>query len=88
MTAARRIAENEHFLRRGEWTRRPCDMFAGSDVHGATLGIPGMGRIGQAIARRGALGTSCWCCRIRPRAIIRSVPPVSKARARTSMRSP
>ena len=31
-------------------------MFAGGDVHGATLGILGMGRIGQAIARRGALG--------------------------------
>jgi gluconate 2-dehydrogenase len=31
-------------------------MFTGSDVHGATLGILGMGRIGQAIARRGALG--------------------------------
>ena len=32
------------------------DMFVGPDVHGATLGILGMGRIGQAIARRGALG--------------------------------
>ena len=31
-------------------------MFAGGDVHGATLGILGMGRIGQAVARRGALG--------------------------------
>jgi gluconate 2-dehydrogenase len=31
-------------------------MFAGADVHGATLGVLGMGRIGQAIARRGALG--------------------------------
>jgi gluconate 2-dehydrogenase len=31
-------------------------MYAGSDVHGATLGVLGMGRIGQAIARRGALG--------------------------------
>jgi gluconate 2-dehydrogenase len=31
-------------------------MFTGSDVHGATLGILGMGRIGQAVARRGALG--------------------------------
>ncbi len=31
-------------------------MFAGSDIHGATLGILGMGRIGQGIARRGALG--------------------------------
>jgi gluconate 2-dehydrogenase len=56
MAAARRMAESEHFLRRGEWTKWAFDMFAGSDVHGATLGILGMGRIGQAIARRGALG--------------------------------
>ena len=56
MAAARRIAESEHFLRRGEWTKWSCDMFAGTDVHGATLGVLGMGRIGQAIARRGALG--------------------------------
>jgi gluconate 2-dehydrogenase len=56
MATARRIAESEHFLRRGEWTRWAYDMFTGSDVHGATLGILGMGRIGQAIARRGALG--------------------------------
>jgi gluconate 2-dehydrogenase len=56
MAAARRMAESEHFLRRGEWTRWAYDMFAGSDVHGATLGILGMGRIGQAIARRGVLG--------------------------------
>jgi len=56
MSAARRMAESEHYLRRGEWTRWAYDMFIGSDVHGATLGILGMGRIGQAIARRGALG--------------------------------
>jgi gluconate 2-dehydrogenase len=56
MAAARRLSESEHFLRRGEWTRWAYDMFTGSDVHGATLGILGMGRIGQAIARRGALG--------------------------------
>lgn len=56
MAAARRMAESEHFLRRGDWTRWSYDMFTGSDVHGATLGILGMGRIGQAIARRGALG--------------------------------
>jgi gluconate 2-dehydrogenase len=56
MAAARRIAESEHFLRRSEWTKWAVDMFAGSDVHGATLGVLGMGRIGQAIARRGALG--------------------------------
>jgi glyoxylate/hydroxypyruvate/2-ketogluconate reductase len=56
MAAARRIAESEHFLRRGEWTKWSYDMYTGSDVHGATLGILGMGRIGQAIARRGAHG--------------------------------
>lgn len=56
MAAARRLAESEHFLRAGKWHNWTVDMFAGSDVHGATLGIIGMGRIGQAIARRGALG--------------------------------
>jgi gluconate 2-dehydrogenase len=56
MAAARRMAEAEHFLRAGRWTKWSYDMFTGSDVHGATLGILGMGRIGQAIARRGALG--------------------------------
>lgn len=56
MAAARRIAESEHFLRRGEWKKWSVDMFTGSDIHGATLAILGMGRIGQAIARRGALG--------------------------------
>ena len=56
MAAARRIAESEHFLRSGAWTKWSVDAFAGADVHGATLGVLGMGRIGQAIARRGALG--------------------------------
>jgi gluconate 2-dehydrogenase len=56
MAAARRMAEGERFLRRGEWAKWSYDMFTGSDVHGATLGILGMGRIGGAIARRGALG--------------------------------
>jgi gluconate 2-dehydrogenase len=56
MATARRMAESEHYLRRGEWAKWRYDMFCGSDVHGATLGILGMGRIGQAIARRGALG--------------------------------
>lgn len=56
MAAARRMAESEHFLRAGLWTQWSYDMFTGSDVHGAALGILGMGRIGQAIARRGALG--------------------------------
>ena len=56
MATARRITESEHFLRRGEWKQWSVEMFAGADVHGATLGVLGMGRIGQAIARRGALG--------------------------------
>jgi len=56
MAAARRIAESEHYLRRGEWSKWFYDMFVGSDIHHATLGILGMGRIGQAIARRGAHG--------------------------------
>jgi gluconate 2-dehydrogenase len=56
MATARRIAESEHFLRRGDWTKWSYDLFAGSDVHGATLGILGMGRIGRAVARRGASG--------------------------------
>jgi len=56
MATARRIAESEHFLRAGQWTKWGYDQFSGGDVHGATLGILGMGRIGQAIARRGALG--------------------------------
>jgi gluconate 2-dehydrogenase len=57
MATARRISESEHFLRAGEWTKTGrYDMFVGSDVHGSTLGILGMGRIGQAIARRGAFG--------------------------------
>lgn len=56
MATARRITESEHFLRRGEWKKWRYDMFVGADVHGATLGILGMGRIGQALARRGAHG--------------------------------
>jgi gluconate 2-dehydrogenase len=53
MATARRICESERFLREGQWKHWGVDMFAGGDVHGATLGILGMGRIGQAIARRG-----------------------------------
>ncbi len=56
MATARRITESEHFLRRGEWKQWSVTMFAGADVHGATLGVLGMGRIGAAIAKRGHLG--------------------------------
>ncbi|QGW81716.1 2-hydroxyacid dehydrogenase [Variovorax paradoxus] len=56
MATARRITESEHFLRAGKWQKWSFDMFAGSDIHGSTLGIIGMGRIGQGIAKRGAHG--------------------------------
>jgi gluconate 2-dehydrogenase len=56
MATARRITESEHYLRAGRWQHWTYDLFAGADVHGATLGVLGMGRIGQAVARRGALG--------------------------------
>jgi gluconate 2-dehydrogenase len=56
MATARRISEGEHFLRSGAWTKWRYDMFAGSDIHGSTLAILGMGRIGQGIAKRGAHG--------------------------------
>lgn len=56
MATARRMTESEHYLRRGEWKQWRYDMFAGTEVHGSTMGILGMGRIGQAIARRGAHG--------------------------------
>lgn len=56
MATARRMAEGERFLRAGLWTRWRYDMLAGADIHGSTLGVIGMGRIGQGIARRGAHG--------------------------------
>lgn len=52
--AARRITEVERRVRNGEWTGWQLKQWLGVDVHHATLGIVGMGRIGQAIARRAA----------------------------------
>ncbi|MEJ7929649.1 D-glycerate dehydrogenase [Ramlibacter sp. AN1015] len=56
MATARRVTESEHYLRAGKWQNWSYDLFAGQEVHGTTLGILGMGRIGQGIARRGAHG--------------------------------
>ena len=53
MAAARRIPEAHAFVHEGRWKTWLIDLLAGQDVHGATLGIFGMGRIGQAVARRG-----------------------------------
>ncbi len=52
MAAARRVTEAERWLRAGHWKGWKNDQFLGVDVHHATLGIVGMGRIGQAMARR------------------------------------
>lgn len=52
MATARRVTESERFLRAGLWKKWTYDDFMGVDVHGSTLGIIGMGRIGQAVARR------------------------------------
>ncbi len=52
--AARRLTELERRVRNGEWTSWRLKQWLGLDVHHATLGIFGLGRIGQAIARRAA----------------------------------
>jgi len=52
MAAARRIVEADHFVREGRWKTWGPTLLLGHDVHGATLGIIGFGRIGQAVARR------------------------------------
>jgi glyoxylate/hydroxypyruvate/2-ketogluconate reductase len=56
MATARRVSESEAFLRSGQWKKWSYDMFCGADIHGSTLGILGMGRIGRAVAQRGAFG--------------------------------
>ena len=52
MAAARRVVEGDKFTRSGRWKTWELMGFTGQDVHGATLGIIGLGRIGVAIARR------------------------------------
>ena len=52
IATCRRMTEGEAYLRRGEWKGTFLKQMLGQDVHGATLGIFGFGRIGQAIARR------------------------------------
>jgi len=53
LAAARRIAEGHDFIHAGRWKRWTIDLMIGRDIHHRTLGILGMGRIGQAVARRG-----------------------------------
>jgi len=55
LAVARRVVEGDRFLRDGRFHGWKPDLLLGSDVHGRVLGIIGLGRIGQAVARR-ALG--------------------------------
>ena len=52
MAAGRRIVEAEKFVRSGQWQTWEPTLLLGTDLNGATLGIVGLGRIGQAVARR------------------------------------
>lgn len=52
MAAARRIPEGDRYVRAGRWKTWGPMLLLGPDVHGATLGIVGFGRIGQAVAQR------------------------------------
>src|SRR3954471_20002772 len=52
MAAARRVVEGADYVRAGKWQTWGPLLLLGPDVHGATLGIVGFGRIGQAVARR------------------------------------
>jgi lactate dehydrogenase-like 2-hydroxyacid dehydrogenase len=52
LATARRLPEAERFLRAGQWQRWNVDLLVGAEVHGKTIGIVGLGRIGTAVARR------------------------------------
>jgi phosphogluconate 2-dehydrogenase len=56
IASSRRIVELANHVRNGHWTHNIDESLFGWDVHGKTLGILGFGRIGQAVARRAALG--------------------------------
>jgi glyoxylate reductase len=72
LDAARRVCEGDRFVRAGSWVPERVwepDMLLGRDVHGATLGLIGMGAIGQAVARRAAgfgMRVLAWSRRERP----------------------
>ncbi|MCB2254354.1 bifunctional glyoxylate/hydroxypyruvate reductase B [Pseudomonas chlororaphis] len=56
LASARRVVELANLVRSGQWNRNIGPLHFGSDVHGKTLGIIGMGRIGEALAQRGHFG--------------------------------
>lgn len=52
MATARRLVEASDYLRNGKWETWSPNLLTGQDIYGATIGIIGMGRIGEAVARR------------------------------------
>ena len=56
IATARRIPELDKYVKEGQWNSRLSPSLFGVDVHGKKLGIIGMGKIGQAIAKRGHFG--------------------------------
>ncbi|MFK3907214.1 2-hydroxyacid dehydrogenase [Pseudomonas monteilii] len=56
LATARRVVELAGWVRDGQWSKSLGPSHFGTDVHGKTLGVVGMGRIGEALARRGAAG--------------------------------
>ncbi|GAK11700.1 LOW QUALITY PROTEIN: D-3-phosphoglycerate dehydrogenase [Geomicrobium sp. JCM 19039] len=56
ISSSRRIAELHEYIKKGEWQPEPDSTFFGQDLHHRTLGIIGMGRIGEKVVRRARLG--------------------------------
>lgn len=56
LATARRVVELANMVRAGNWNQNIGPLHFGCDVHGKTLGIIGMGRIGEALAQRGHFG--------------------------------
>ncbi len=54
MAAARRVVESSDYVREGHWKSWGPMLMTGQDIYGATIGIIGMGRIGEGVARRAA----------------------------------
>ncbi|HZK71564.1 MAG TPA: D-glycerate dehydrogenase [Clostridia bacterium] len=62
LSSARRIAELERYVKEGNWKRGDNENLFGMDVHHSTLGIIGMGRIGEAVAKRAKFGFDMEVC--------------------------